>query len=554
MRILHLVSGSLKGGAARGAYFLHKALLKSSVDSHLFVNHPQAIQEQSISYVNDNIDLMTEKSRLKVYEKFLVSQYPMRDSYIFSAGYGIDSQLLLSEIEKSDIIHFHWINGMFDIELIRHISKPIVWTLRDMWPFTGGCHYSNGCTRYRIGCGCCEFLKSGEEKDLSKMIFTRKKLAYGTNLFPVAISSWLKECAESSGLYTQEKIEMIPNCVDVVNVFYPRDKDKVRQKLSLSADKKIILFGAINADSDLRKGFDKLMEALQYIENPENYHLVVFGSNAQNWDSSGFSYTLLNHIEDDNFLAEIYSVATVFVAPSIEEAFGKTLIESMACGTPVVAFDATGPKDIIEHEKTGFLAEPFNSRSLAEGIQYVSRNEDQYEILSTLSRNRAINYYSEDVVAKQYCNLYTKIMHGYVKKEQNISIKLLADINQYHHAMHSQFNEFLREEWHEGAKWYWFESKKALEKMANRRIAIFGAGEFGQKVAQFFHLNGVQVECFIDNDARKHFGYIDDKMILPLENCTDMYIVIASTWNKQIAEQLERIGLRKHEQYSIVML
>lgn len=408
IRILHIVAGNLSEGASRGAYWLHRGLLKADVESRMIVQHEDG-NDPTVKQVHDNkFHNLSVLSRIAL-DRLPVVLYRNREKSIFSTGISGFDIRKLSDYQWADIIHLHWINnGMINVKLLKEIDKPIVWTMRDMWPMTGGCHYAIECKGFESRCGRCPQLKSNCEYDLSRFVLNRKKRYYKKNLHFVAISNWLKECAKDSYLLNGFDIDVIPNAIDTKE-FFPIDKDIAREKLGLPHDRKIVLTGATNIH-DKYKGFDQFQNSIQHLN--EKYFFLFFGkASSEELNILNIEYKTLGFIENNRLLRFAYSAADVFVAPSIQEAFGKTLIEAMACGTPVVAFDATGPKDIVEHKRTGYLASPFNPEDLAKGIDWVLEDHQRRLYLSQQCTMRVKNCFDIDIVAQHYAELYRGIIN-----------------------------------------------------------------------------------------------------------------------------------------------
>lgn len=181
-----------------------------------------------------------------------------------------------------------------------------------------------------------------------------------------------------------------------------------RVVLGLDTNKKIILCGSTSLN-DPWKGFDKYLEALEKLDK-EKYFLCFFGNLDKNVaDSLGFEYKSFGYLNDNISLRLVYSCADVFVAPSLMDAFGKTLAEALACGTPVVCFDATGPKDIVDHKINGYKATPFESEDLADGIEWVL-NHENYNKLCVDAREKVMKEFDSKVVAEKYIELYKEAM------------------------------------------------------------------------------------------------------------------------------------------------
>jgi glycosyltransferase involved in cell wall biosynthesis len=309
----------------------------------------------------------------------------------------------------ADIVHLHWINGLVAMRTLRKVTKPIVWTLRDMWPLTGGCHYSIDCDRYRNGCGACPQLGSTSKVDLSSVVVKNKRSSLPSSMQIVGISNWLANCARDSAVFRHFDIRVIPNNIDCDD-FFPVDQKTARAVLGLPVDRKLILIGAQNI-TDFYKGFDLLRESFAKLTIAD-CEIVVFGRASP--EISGywqFPARLLGFFSDSVSLRLAYSAADVFVAPSRMDAFGKTLAESMACGTPVVCFDATGPADVVEHMRTGYKAKPFEADSLARGIEWVlSLDHSAATKLREASRSRAVSCFDSKVIAAQYLDLYRQLV------------------------------------------------------------------------------------------------------------------------------------------------
>lgn len=410
MKVLHVVAGSLKGGAARGAYWLHLGLKELGVESKIFTNSKTTLGDDSIiSVIRSKKDKLFNMIRPQL-DNFLIAFYRKRKRVIFSSGMvGVDFTKTKT-YKEADIIHLHWINGGFvNIKHLSKIAKPMVWTMRDMWPMTGGCHYAMECKNYKTGCGECKQLNSRNKYDLSKWILSRKKRYLPKSTKIVGISHWLSEEAKKSELFTEFDVRTISNNIDTKD-FFPVDKHITREILGIKTDKKIILVGSTGL-KDFYKGFEKFIEAIDRLSKSK-YFLCFFGNLEKNIaDSLGFEYKNFGYLNDDISLRLVYNCADVFVAPSLMDAFGKTLAEAMACGTPVVCFDATGPKDIVTQKIDGYKAKPFKSDDLASGIEWVI-NAPNYSELCKNAREKAVKKFENIVVAKKYVELYREVLRG----------------------------------------------------------------------------------------------------------------------------------------------
>lgn len=414
MKVLHL-STSDTGGAGRATYRTHQGLLETGIDSQMLVrnqfNDNRSVRS-SQSKLQAKLAPFNIPSRLNDLPLFL---YPKRQAGNFSSQWLPNSIRSYITRFNPDIIHLHWIGGGYlSIEAIAKLGKPVVWTLHDMWPFTGGCFYTQNCDRYIVSCGHCPHLNSGKENDLSHWVWQRKMNAWKQlDLTIVPVSNWLAQCARTSSLFKDRAIQVIPNALDL-SVYQPFNPRDARRALNLPQDKHLILFGALRATQDKRKGFHLLCPALKQLSETEwqdKIELVIFGSSAPSEPIDlGFKTHYLGHLHDDIALALVYSAASVMVVPSLQEAFGQTASEAIACGTPVVAFDQTGVADIVDHQQNGYLARPFEIDDLAHGIAWVLEDSERYARLCQQARTKAEQEFALTRQSEDYCRLYTKIL------------------------------------------------------------------------------------------------------------------------------------------------
>lgn len=412
MKILLLNTYDISGGAAIAAYRLLRGLQRSGVQAQMLV---QFKKSDNYSIISPQTKWQKVFSKIKpIIDSVPVRFYKQRKNNIFSPAVLRDNIYKKIQEINPDIIHLHWINeGFVRIETLAKINKPIIWTLHDSWAFTGGCHYDEECGKYEKNCGNCPILGSSRKNDLSYRIWKRKEKSWkNLDLTVVTPSSWLGECVKKSSLFCRTRVEVIPNGIDL-NRFKPIDKNIARDILCLPKDKKLILFGALSALSDKRKGFSLLREALKKYSSKENkdIELVIFGSSKpKDEEDLGFKTHYLGRLNDEISLALVYSAADVMIVPSIQEAFGQTASESLACGAPVVAFDNTGLLDIVDHQRNGYLAKPFDTTDLANGIKWVLGDKVRWKKLCQHAREKVKKEYNIVEVAKKYIDLYENVL------------------------------------------------------------------------------------------------------------------------------------------------
>jgi glycosyltransferase involved in cell wall biosynthesis len=405
----------IRGGAAIATYRLHKALKKNGVNSCMFVASKDTADSTIFgrrSWLGEGVTkLITTLDNLPLWF------YHNRQG-IFSTAWIPDRLKARFRSFQPDVIHLFWVaGGMLRIESLVKWDKPIIWTLHDMWPFTGGCHYDNGCGKYTDSCGACPVLNSEKKDDLSRWVHRRKHLAWAKkNITVVSTSKWLAECAKSSSLFGQFRIEVIPNCVDTQK-YQPLEKIHSRKMFGLNPHAKIVLFSGKDAHKDKRKGLVHLFDALILLGEgnfgADTIQLVLLGIGEDAiLPDCPFPSVRIEHLHDEYSQVALYSAADVLVIPSLQENLANTAVEAISCGTPVVAFDIGGMPDIINYGETGYLARAFSAQSLAEGISNIlNKTPNEAVELSKKCRNSAISRYSEQAVAGQYARLYTDVIN-----------------------------------------------------------------------------------------------------------------------------------------------
>lgn len=400
------------GGAFSAGYRIHRGLREIGFSSKLLALRSGMSAEENRKngvYLaarkqGERCGYASDMEPLRAYPGYALS------SHGFSpAVTGVD---IVKNIEAFDpkLVILHGINGGFaTIEDLGRIRRKVVWRLPDCWAFTGGCYYFADCRRYLTGCGKCPKLGSDTLNDLSREVWRRKAEAWSQmDLTVVAPTQWMKRVAEESVLLRGREVHVIPNGLDLAQ-HYPVDKQLARKALRIPEGRKVILFGAINA-FDPRKGLRCLVDALRMlsVKHREEYALVVFGMGKRDLGID-IPARFLGYLADQYVLQLAYSAADVMAVPSLEEAFGQTVTEAMACATPVVAFRETGPESIIEHKVTGYLANYADAEDLAAGIEWILSSTERTERLSGNARRRMEMSYDIRIVARQYEQLFHRL-------------------------------------------------------------------------------------------------------------------------------------------------
>ncbi len=421
VRIIHLNSYSGNGGAGRACSRLNKALKAEGIDSVLAVNF---LFSDNPGFVNLSKGFFNKWFTAfgilfeRYYSKFFTKPLPIPFSI---PVWGRDISKL-DLLQSADIIHLHWINHAFlrpaGIAKLSALNKPIVWTFHDSNAFTGGCHVRYECDHFLKECGNCPVLKNSAPEDRSYKIWHQKKNAYShLNFTVIAPGRWMADSVRMSSLLRATKVVNIPNTIDT-EVFKPSSKALARESLGLAPEKFILMSGFMPSRMDMHKGTVYLLDAIElfaanYDIDPDKVELIIFGNrNEENVPDFPIKATFLGTISDDEKLALCYSAADVFLAPSLEDNLPNTVMESLACGTPVAAFRTGGIPDMVQHQQNGYLAEYRSSADLARGIAWVYSANRQ--VLSANARRTILDQFSEHIIARRHIELYESLLKDHV--------------------------------------------------------------------------------------------------------------------------------------------
>jgi len=418
MKIVHLAKIDLQGGAARAAYRLHKGLQSVGHESFMLVASKSG-DDPSVIAIDRPMDLMSRMRRglgqYRIAQDFRHYRNSRPAGYeLFSDDRSEYASTLLSQIPACDIINLHWVSGLlaYDAFFARiPQSKPVVWTLHDMNPFTGGCHYNLGCGRYVDHCGACPQLGSSDETDLSHQIWRRKKGIFSrippSRLRIVTPSRWLAEEVSRSPILGKFPVTIIPYGLNVRD-FAPQNRTSVRNLLGIPQDAKVVLFLAELADSR-RKGFALLAQALtRSAELVPKLSLVSLGHNKPLMQLQ-IPWLHLGSLNNDRFLSMVYSLADLFVICSLQDNLPNTVLEAMACGVPAVGVAVGGIPDMIRHGVNG-LTVPADPTALCSAICDLLNGTGKREAMSAMCRRIAVEEYSLELQAQRYSEVYKSLI------------------------------------------------------------------------------------------------------------------------------------------------
>jgi glycosyltransferase involved in cell wall biosynthesis len=403
MKVLHINQSDLQGGAAIAGYRLHRELLNRSVDSRLIVRRQVSGDKEvaGIGYRRLPDGLLAKASsivglnNLLTYRSFKLSR---NDWY-----------------QEADVLNLHNLHpGYFNyLSLPRLTSKkPAVHTLHDMWALTGHCAYSFDCERWQNGCGKCVYPYEYPEigLDNTRLALKLKKWAYvNSNIHLIAPSQWLMGLLEKSVLASVPRY-YVPNGIDL-KIYEPADKTLCRKVLGIPSRSYVVMFAAESL-ADKRKGASFLNEALSDLPLSLQKDVVLLslgkGSLSLN-NTSLFNYPL-GYIENDHLKAIAYNAADMFLFTSIQDNLPLVLQESMACGTPMVAFNAGGVSELVRNNETGILVEAGNTKELTNMVVKLIEDSQTLKTMGETCRRVAEAEYSINLQAERYVDIYKSIL------------------------------------------------------------------------------------------------------------------------------------------------
>jgi glycosyltransferase involved in cell wall biosynthesis len=417
IRVVH-ISTYHKGGAGASAFRVHNALLKSGVDSH-FICLDSHSDNASCSKPplkteplkkNNWFDILAKKIKWRLKHHFNINTQSKRENItrqfkILSPEFKCEIATLhfsnydiLKDpfVQKADIIHLHWVAEIIDYPVFfKQNKKPVVWTLHDMNAFQGIFHY-----------------KDDEERNKSialsidRKVRTLKRYCIKNNKAPLSIvapSKWLSGAAKKSKIFKNVNGYCIPYALDTV-VFNRRSTEGLRSSLNIPTDHTIFLFVAKRTNNH-RKGFDFLIDSLKKI-NHETITLLIIGNS--DYADSHLNIIRLGSINDELNLSNYYSLADAFIIPSREDNLPNVMLESMACGTPVIAFNVGGMAEIIKDGFNGLKAGKINAVELSGVIEKFIRSKETFS--SEAIRNFALENFGQKIIARKYEEVYENVL------------------------------------------------------------------------------------------------------------------------------------------------
>ncbi len=420
IKVVHICSSDIIGGAAKAAYRLHRSFSgHPAVESRMLVRGKASDDSKVIRYVPRLLSLnyyfnLSIKRRITdvFWSRFQTSNKVMHSRADIRTG-------LLSCLRTlpCDLVHMHWLGrNTLSVEEIGQISKPVVWTLHDMWTFCGAEHYVDDATDSRFHLGYKIDNRSDGESgpDMNRNVWNRKRKSWKRPMTIVCPSRWMADCAKDSVILKNWPLHCVPNPLDL-DSWKPFPKEHARKLLGLPQDKHIVLFGAIGGERDPRKGADLLRLALEKLRNfGADVHLVVFGqSEPVSRLPHVFPVTYLGRLQDEFSMIAAYNSADLMLIPSLQDNLPQTAVEAHACGIPVIAFNVGGLSDVVNHKITGYLARPYDTEDFAQGIALLLNDNEKIEQMAQAARQVALKKFAAPVVANAYADIYRKVLVGY---------------------------------------------------------------------------------------------------------------------------------------------
>ena len=406
LNVLHINQSDISGGAAISAYRLHCGLLGQGIDSRMLAgvvktSSPHVSTTPPISLIEKQLSFLTRSIGLN-YTHLISSWKILRHPFY----------------QEADILNFHNLHtDYFNYLAIPALTKqrPSVLTLHDMWSFTGHCAYSYDCLRWQSGCGKCPYPIEHPpiQRDATALEWKLKHWVYGRSKYTVVTPSrWLAGLAAQS-MFTDFEIHHIPYGIDVTH-YKPLDMKKCRELLDIPPQKRVLMFVA-HSLNESRKGGDLLFQALQHLPKclKSETLLLMLGYGGEAFaEELDIPVLNLGYVGSDYLKAIAYSAADLFLFPTRADNLPVVLLESMACGTPMVSCNVGGVPDLVRPGVTGYLASSLNVDEFCEGIIQLLEDTELRGILGKQCREIAETEYPLELQAQRYKAVYQALLQS----------------------------------------------------------------------------------------------------------------------------------------------
>jgi glycosyltransferase involved in cell wall biosynthesis len=422
MNIVQISTHDFEGGAARAAYRLHRGLQQIG-ETSLMVSRYKVSGDDSVLALPESNSHPASKEAFfletVIQGHYIDTHRTDLSNTLFSLPYPGYDLSHLPQVRGADIINLHWVaryQSLPTLQKLFALGKPVVWTLHDQWAFTGGCHYTAGCERYREDCAVCPQL-ADDPFDLTAAVL-KDRLGYfkNGNLTIVTPSRWMAGCARESRLFKDLRVEVIPNSLET-DFFRPLPKSEAKMKLGLKPEMITVLFGATDV-KEKRKGFQTLLSAIrccsgdprvQELTAAGRFKILCFGSPGDDLQAVGIPVVPLGFLDTEEKIRLVYAASDLFILPSLQDNLPNTVLEAMSCGTPVIGSKVGGIPDMIQDGVSGYLVEPNDSQELAETIVSVIFETGRLERMGRSCRQQVEAEYKLSTQAKRYLALYQEL-------------------------------------------------------------------------------------------------------------------------------------------------
>lgn len=405
MKVLQVCGKDVpEGGTAISTYRLHNGLRKAGIDSRILCVHPT--QPTSVAM-----------PRAPVAERVLsrvTLPLGLNDVHCMGAF----SIKHLPAFQEADVINFHGIHGQFFSYLALPAltaCKQAVFTVRDMWPLTGHCAVTYDCERWRAGCGKCPYPGAPPslpgKHDGTHLEWKLKRWAYRHSRMTVVALSTRMTAQLQQSILSHLPVHLIPNGVDT-EMYRPLDRAMCRIALGIPPHKTVLLFAAAHLNR-LNKGGEILLEVLHGLPTvlQQGLLLLLMGAGGDVLaQKTTLSVQSMGYVGGARLKALLYSAADLFVLPTLGEGLPNVLLESMACGTPMVSFDVGGVADLVRPGLTGYLANPANIDDLRRGLLSLIEDPEGRAVMSQHCRDIAVKEYDAAYEVQRYIELYHRLL------------------------------------------------------------------------------------------------------------------------------------------------
>lgn len=419
MKICLISKWDISGGAPRATYRLFRALQRAGEKVNYIVQD-RKLDDPSIHSVSKFYRMNGFRDEGLIQKNYINNRRTRISNTYFSITYNGANFEQNEYLHNSDVINLHWIEKFVSLKTLSYLvslGKPLVWTLHDQRPFTGGCHYSAGCDSYKVSsCENCTQLKKNPCGLPAAVLRAKNEILLNSNLVVVTPSKWLAREASQSELFNNVRVEVIPNSLET-HMFYPRDMAAVRSKLDIPENSFVILAGS-HDNRELRKGYSQYIKAVKLCLKQSDFNnrarqgevvVLSIGAAARSGLEGYMKHIDFGTVCNDDSLAEIYSAADVYVMATLEDNLPNTVIESMSCGTPVISFATGGIPEMVKNGENGLLVEVGKSELLANAILSMFRDPERVGCYGINAAKSAKESFSQELQALRYLQLFSEL-------------------------------------------------------------------------------------------------------------------------------------------------